>query len=116
MTSVQCCVDETCYTCRYWREKGEWAANGDRVIDPSGIMDGAPIARVDGQHFILKPYDQTGDPQWLGFRGCEMTFRFSDGREVVSNDVWSQGEIPTRFRERLPDNAVIASQSKEATP
>ncbi|MFE0207040.1 hypothetical protein [Streptomyces sp. NPDC058985] len=110
MNDTACCTGETCYTCRFWLEKSEWAANDDRVIDPSGIMDGAPVARVDGQHFILKPYDRTGDPQWRGFGGHEFTFRFTDGREVVSNDVWCQGDIPARFRGRLPDNAVIVSQ------
>ena len=33
--------------------------------------------------------------------------RFTDGREVITHNLWHQGTIPKHFRARLPDNAVF---------
>jgi len=98
-----------CFDCRYWLERIQWAEDGDQM-PPMGQHDGAPIARVNGRHYVVEPYDTTTPSQWRGSSGAEFTFRFHDGREITSNDVWTQGEIPARFRDRLPDNAVIVPQ------
>jgi hypothetical protein len=30
-----------------------------------------------------------------------------DGEEIETNNVWHQGKVPERFRDRLPDNATM---------
>ncbi|MFC7794587.1 hypothetical protein [Streptomyces cinereoruber] len=107
MPKHPCCADETCFDCRFWNEKVTWATNGDTV--PSRIP-GSPddhVARADGWHYVIRPMDHDTPAQYLGFGGRLFTFRFTDGREVVSNNVMCQGQIPARWRDRLPDNAVI---------
>ncbi|MFF2411796.1 hypothetical protein [Streptomyces sp. NPDC058092] len=102
----QCCTTGACFACRYWEERVRWAES-DGMMPASGSEPAGLIARVDGQHYVLQPFNTTRQSQWLGHRGQVFTFRFTDGRRVTSNDVWCQGEIPAHFRDRLPDNAVI---------
>ncbi|MGW0034703.1 hypothetical protein ACWDXD_33420 [Streptomyces sp. NPDC003314] len=106
LTPAPCRSDKACFDCRYWQERADWAANGDQT--PAGISPGV-LARVNGQHYTIAPMNTDSPAHFLGFGGAQVTFRFHDGREITSNDVWSQGEIPAWWRDRLPDNAVIAS-------
>lgn len=115
--TTPCCTSGTCFTCEFWEEKVRWAENGDRM-PAAGRYAAAPVARVDGWHYIIKPFDRAGPPQLLGFSGAVFVFEFADGRRLTSNDVMCQGEIPAHFRGRLPDNAVIVPQTppKAAAP
>ncbi|MFG3136112.1 hypothetical protein ACGFZA_07800 [Streptomyces sp. NPDC048211] len=108
-TPRSCCKTGACFTCKFWEEKTRWAESGE--MPAIGRHAAAPVARVDGWHYIVKPLDTTSPPQFLGFSGAMFTFRFADGRQLTSNDVMCQGEIPTHFRDRLPDNAVIVPQT-----
>lgn len=45
----------------------------------------------------------------FGYSGARFTIRFSDGRIVATRNLWCQGDIPERFRTRLPDNAEFAT-------
>jgi len=47
------------------------------------------------------------DGDFRGFGGKEFKITFKDGREMTCNNLWHRGEIPERFLERLPDNAVF---------
>ncbi|MET8746357.1 hypothetical protein [Streptomyces sp. NPDC004728] len=105
-----CCANETCFACRYWEERVRWAEN-DGMMPACGSEPAGLIARVNGQHYVLKPFNTTRQSQWLGHQGQVFTFRFTDGRQYTSNDVWCQGEIPAHFRDRLPDNAIITIPS-----
>lgn len=44
---------------------------------------------------------------FLGFGGAEWKIRMDDGTLVETNNLWHNGEIPKRFWERMPDNAMI---------
>lgn len=93
---------QLCFMCEFWTEKIAWREAGD-------LTDGNPVARIDGTHYVLHPFQP--NPRYahcLGFGGRSMTAVFHDGRAVTSNDVWYQGKIPDRFRDRLPDNAQWA--------
>lgn len=105
-----CCTTGTCFTCKFWEEKVRWAENGDEM-PATGRHAAAPVARVDGWHYIVKPHNTTSPPQFLGFSGALFVFEFADGRAITSNDVMCQGEIPAHFRDRLPDNAAIVPQT-----
>ncbi|WP_327335869.1 hypothetical protein OG384_04345 [Streptomyces sp. NBC_01324] len=113
-TPRTCCKTGTCFTCEFWEEKVRRAENGD-TVPALGRDAAAPVARVNGWHYIVKPFDATTPKQYLGLGGTVLTFRFTDGRQLTSNDVMCQGEIPAHFRDRLPDNAVIVPQSMPET-
>ena len=83
-----------CFTCAYWQ----------RYID---LKDKQNEVIVGGVHYRCntdKPIDNI-NPQWNGFGGRRWHIRFFDGRDVITNNLWYQGQIPERFRELLPDNA-----------
>ena len=80
-----------CFHCCFWH----------RLID---VVDDPRSVRVDGKHHFI------GREDAKGFRGCagaRYTIEFHDGRRVETTNLWNQGEIPERFRDRLPDNAIF---------
>jgi hypothetical protein len=101
-----------CQAAKQWLA---WHQDSDQAHRRPWESEGIPVARVDGVHYVVKPYNRTDPPRYLGFGGTVFTFRFHDGREITSNDVMSQGEIPAHFRDRLPDNAVIVPQQPTPT-
>lgn len=83
-----------CFICAFWRR---WVE-----------MKGDPrVVRANGRHYCLGPDELATPARWKGFGGAGYTVRFHDGRVIVAHDLWSQGEIPAHFRERLPDNARL---------
>lgn len=80
-----------CFTCCHWLTLIE---QGGNVV-------------VEGNHYLLGPEVPYMLPIARGFGGRHVCIRFFDGRGVCSSNLWHQGAIPERFRERLPDNAVF---------
>lgn len=95
-TKSQLLEKNVCFKCNFWQEYLE-------------IKDDPNIARIEGSHYVIQP-DTTGDPSWKGFGGRKFIIRFADGREVVTRNLWHQGEIPAHFREELPDNATFVQE------
>lgn len=87
-----------CFSCALWEEHIE--------LDREERKD--KFAVIDGHHFVLEP--SAADPRFAG--SCSATFkiRFNDGREVVCKNLWHQGRVPERFRDRLPDNAAFVKE------
>ena len=86
-----------CYTDYYW----EMQHRND--LNP---REGATPLVVNGEHYVVHPYvPNPRNPKILGMSGREFTFQLQDGTILKSNDVWSQGAIPERWRSRFPDNA-----------
>ncbi|GGY88793.1 hypothetical protein CP967_31265 [Streptomyces nitrosporeus] len=63
---------------------------------------------VDGQHYSIGPGNSGG------FGGRRFDIEFFDGRKVTTHDLWSQGTIPPKHRERYPDNARFAPQPERS--
>jgi len=85
---------QLCFSCDHWymhiqMDAGE---NKDRFVI------------VERTHYLMAP--ETGNMR--GFGGRAFAIRFHDGREVVSRNLWCQGQIPAHFISRMPDNAVFA--------
>ena len=84
---------QECFNCNYWMkliEDQRWDEDRFRVV-------------VKGIHYVgYSPRVSTG---MKGFGGQLWKIKFLDGREVECRNLWHQGEIPERFRDRLPDNA-----------
>lgn len=82
-----------CFICGYW-------------LDLAAEVSLATSVRVGGVHYQIGP---KGDP-FPGHSGARFVIRFVDGRTVESRNVWHQGQIPARFRGRLPDNASFVRE------
>ncbi|WP_275558596.1 hypothetical protein [Streptomyces sp. 5-6(2022)] len=78
----------------------------DYFWGPGGPRDGDNLLDrvvVGGEHYILGE-DRPGDA-FKGFGGRRFDIEFFDGRKVTTRDLWYQGVIPPKWRERYPDNA-----------
>lgn len=65
---------------------------------------------VDNTHYWIGEEPKPGESRsFLGHAGREFKIRFNDGREVTTHNLWYQGPIPTRFRDRLQNNAEFVS-------
>jgi hypothetical protein len=58
---------------------------------------------VNGEHFTLGDDEPGG--RFKGHGGRRFDIEFFDGRRVTTRDLWHQGVIPPKHRERYPDNA-----------
>lgn len=114
----------------FWQEKIEWMNAGDRAPD-SGVLsaaqesvilgnlpkqdfDYAPhivgpknVLRHGGRHYTVRTRGTMKIGNFLGHGGRLFRWYFLDDPERViqeSNDVFTQGDIPARFRDALPDN------------
>lgn len=99
-----------CASCDHWIEL--WQSRGNDNI-----------VRVDGQHYMYGNHLQdariTQDTtlemlaksmpkkSGLGMGGSPIIIRFNDGRVVITNDLWHQGQIPTQFKNVMHDNAEM---------
>ncbi|QCX81163.1 hypothetical protein C9F11_37900 [Streptomyces sp. YIM 121038] len=82
------------------------ADHKDKFWGPGGTRDGDDPTRrvvVGGEHFMLGD-DRPGDG-FKGFGGRRFDIQFFDGRTVTTRDLWYQGVVPPKWRERYPDNA-----------
>lgn len=77
-----------CYTINFWNEK-------------IALKDHKQVARINGVHYWIEERE-TG---FKGFDGAKHTIQFNDGRIVETDNLWTQGAIPEKYREALPDNA-----------
>lgn len=84
-----------CFDCHFWHEKIAWA--GDEAMRHRA-------ARVDGTHYLIEP--EVG-VVFRGYGGSKFVVQFNDGTKVETRNMWCQGDIPQRFRARLPNNAVF---------
>lgn len=81
-----------CFYCNFW------SAHAKQKNHPQ-------VARVRGTHYWVNKSKPVGYQGSMGHGGRKFKVRWNDGREMESNDVWCQGDIPDVWREELPDNA-----------
>lgn len=88
--------ERLCVSCFWWTQKLEYAD------DPSSL-------RVNGRHYWIGPehIDEPGAARkhQRGSYGDPYTIVLTDGRTVRTTNLWTQGDVPAHFRDRLPDNA-----------
>lgn len=93
---------QLCFNCGFWLHY--------IMLAPVGrTEEGQRIARINGHHYVIAP-DSPRPGLGDGFGGRRTTIRFHDGMVVTTRNLWSQGEIPERFRDHLPDNAEWAQR------
>lgn len=88
-----------CTACRFWLHL---VAEAD---DPRNV-------RAGGQHYRL------GDPRpskkhLRALGGRRFIVTYADGHTVKTSNLWVQGPVPERFRDRLPDNATLESDEPD---
>ena len=88
-----------CFSCRFWEE--QIAQDAELLADPAPIW--IPCV-IEGSHYMFEPGIFT-DTRNCGMGGAPYLITV-DGREYKTNNLWHQGKIPDRFRDRLPDNAT----------
>ena len=100
---IKTCLDEAylgnhCFDCSFWLKKITMLEEDEnrRVI-------------VNGQHYMVGA--NTSGP--LGFGGRKYTILFNDGRTIETRNLWFQGKISEKFRDRLPDNAKFIPSKGE---
>ncbi len=85
-----------CHNCNFWIEKVDMANNPNSV-------------RVNGVYYFINP-EHTCPGVHRGFSGKIFTILFNDGQKFITTNLWGQGIIPDRFKERLPDNAIFEEE------
>lgn len=81
---------DICTMCRFWMS----------VIETKDVH---PI--IDGTCYCLAPFVIDNEtPQWNGFEGRWFKLIFNDGRVFYTNNLFHNGDVPTKWRAQLPDN------------
>lgn len=88
-------TEQLCFGCNFWR-------------DQARDKDSPFVARIGHVHYRIGPNNCRG---FAGHGGRRFDIRFNDGREVITNNLWCQGDIPEHFHDELPDNATFMEPS-----
>jgi hypothetical protein len=84
-----------CFMCNFWQEKIQWRKENR----PDCFV-------IEGNHYKVNP-DAPND-SFQGFGGSKFVIQPLDGREaIITRNLWHQGDVPERFKEALPDNAIF---------
>lgn len=89
-----------CFSCAHW---------GQRADNPPELV-------ID--HYIYSIGPEPGpnfDRRFLGMAGRRFTIEFFDGRKVTTHNLWSGGEVPERFRDRIPNTANFAGGAERVS-
>ena len=90
-------AERMCFECIFWLDYIKVQGDPTHVI-------------ANGCHYTILPDQPSGYRGFLGHGGAEFSILFADGREVVTHNLWAQGSVPTRFRERMPNNAEFVQR------
>lgn len=81
-------ADGICFGCAFWRVKAD--TTHDTVI-AGRIYSVGDINRPSGPH--------------NGMAGRRFDIEYFDGRRVTTHDLWCGGEVPEKYKARIPDTA-----------
>jgi len=73
--------------------------------------DSPKIARINREQYYIE--DEDKNILFRGYSGRKFKIKFFDGREIISTNLWYNGEIPESHRELLPDNAEFIIEEME---
>lgn len=98
---------DECFNDLFWKEKVYYAKNGDKT------EAGCLVARINNNHYVIG--HETNEPKkWRGFGGDEFIIKFTSGphkgKVVTTTNLWYQGKIDERYRDKLPDNAIFIKE------
>lgn len=90
-----------CFDCHFWSEK----------IKNYGMAKGQFFV-VGKNCYMMSRDDSSG---MKGFGGQKFRVLFGNGDIVVTKNLWTQGEIPERFRDMLRPNAIFLRSKTDMT-
>lgn len=88
--------NNVCMSCFHWSEQHRL----DREV--RGIHGWAVI---EGTHYVISPDDSNA--YFKGHGGTEFKIRFFDGTEIITHNLWCQGDIPESWKDKFPNNATF---------
>ena len=91
-----------CHSCHFWMEK----------VD---VVNDKNIVRIGGEHYTICAESKDAG-YFRGFGGRKFVVLFNDSRKITTTNLWSQGTIPERFKELLPDNAIFIADVEPEIP
>lgn len=89
-----------CFSCKFWSEK----------ILQDSVSEPHRVAIIDGTHYFID--DEDSESEFRGFGGSKFHIIFNDGVEVITTNLWCQGDIPEFWRPHFPDNAKFSQNLK----
>lgn len=93
-TNGEMIKQELCFNCHFWTKRVEEFDNYHRFV-------------ANGTHYTIA--DEHSPSSFRGYGGARWVVTFYDGREVLTSNLWCQGDVPEHFRARLPDTATVES-------
>lgn len=99
-------IEESCYSHKVIC--GDKCFYIDFWNDKVKIKDDKQTVRIDGKHYHIG--EENSKSSFRGFGGDKCIIKFFDGREIVSTNLWHNGEIPDDFKVLLPDNAEFVKE------
>ena len=87
-----------CFDCSFWLQKVEL---------PDDLKERQII--INSEHYMIGDDDSL----FRGFGGRRYDIAFFNGKQIKTNNLWYQGEIPSRFQGLLPNNAVFVDADNE---
>jgi len=94
--------NNVCFYCYFWMSKVDMKNN-------------PRVARIGGTHYYIDD-DNPSPHAFKGFGGSTFRIKFDDGRMVITSNLWCQGDIPSKFKDMLPDNAVFIKDNPDKDP
>lgn len=88
-----------CHSCNHYFEAVETVNEPRRVI-------------VNGSLYWRKDWNSTSPSHCLGFGGSVYLIKMHSGEVFKTNDLWFNGDIPDRFKDRLKDNAEFINPKR----
>ena len=79
-----------CFSCNFWFN----------IIDD---IDNKLV--IDGTVYVFHERAEAHTVAFLGHGGREFTIETNDGKVLSTNNLWSNGNVPDKFRDRIKDNA-----------
>lgn len=73
------------------------------------VCDNLPEVVIEGHAYGI---GKEGSP-FPGFAGRRFDIEFHDGRKVTTHNLWSHGQVPERFRDRIKDNATFGGGARK---
>jgi hypothetical protein len=103
-------VPTLCFNCRFWSQR-------------LNQLGGAGVLVVKSNFYSFNPAEpyvherkRRGQPSTLGFAGQQWEIQFFSGRRIMTNNLWSSGEVPPFWRPKFPDNASFIWRFRAVVP
>ena len=108
-TKTRMVENNRCFTCDYWLE-----LSNEHVKDENCfvVADNSPSMHPGVHLFIGKESNEKSI--FKGFGGRKFEIEFSDGRKVISTNVWYQGPVPLRFKHLFTRFAKVNKSAEKA--